>query len=159
MAFQCYSLTLDGALQLASATAVSTATTTNGTALDLGGAANNWQRFAVVIDWSGLDVASGDELYRFQVQGATASAFSTPYVLAEKRLGADGSSPGPATGVNLQPVDTTALGRMVIYCDNVAVTSATDSSSIIATQFVRLTCVSSGTSPAVTFSAWIVPMP
>ena len=159
MAHQCYSLTLDGALQLANATAVASATTTNGTAVDIGGAANNWQRFAVVIDWSGLDVATGDELYRFQVQGATASAFSTPYVLAEKRLGADGGSPGPATGVNLQPVDTTALGRMVIYCDNVAVTSATDSSSIISTQWIRLTCVSSGTTPAVTFSAWIVPIP
>lgn len=158
MAFQCYSLTLDGALQLASAT-TSAGATTNGTAVDIGGAANNWQRFAVVIDWSGLDVASTDELYRFQVQGATASAFSTPYVLAEKRLGAAGVSPGPATGVNLQPVSSTGLGRMVIYCDNVAVTSATDSSSIIATQFIRLTCISSGTTPTITYSAWIVPIP
>ena len=151
MAHQCYSLTLDGALQLASATAVSTATTTNGTAVDIGGAANNWQRFAVVIDWSGLDVANGDELYRFQVQGATASAFSTAYVLEERRLG--------DSSVNLQPVDTTAVGRMVLYVDNVAVTSATDPNSIISTQFVRLTCISSGTSPAVTYSAWIVPIP
>lgn len=159
MAHQCYSLTLDGALQLANATAIASATTVNGTAVDIGGAANNWQRFAVVIDWSGLDVASTDELYRFQVQGATASGFGTPYVLAEKRLGVAGASPGPATGTNLQPVATTALGRMVIYCDNVAVTSATDSSSLIATQFIRLSCTSSGTSPAVTYSAWIVPIP
>jgi hypothetical protein len=151
MAHQCYSLTLDGALQLANATAVASATTTNGTAFDLGGAANNWQRFAVVIDWSGMDITTGDESYRFQVQGATASAFSTAYVLAEKRLG--------DSTVNLQPVDTTALGRTVIYCDNVAVTSATDSSSVISTQFVRLTCISAGTTPAVTYSAWIVPIP
>jgi hypothetical protein len=93
------------------------------------------------------------------VQGATASAFSTPYVLAEKRLGAAGGSPGPATGVNLQPVATTALGRMVLYVDNVAVTSASDASSVISTQWIRLTCVSSGTTPAVTYSAWIVPIP
>lgn len=151
MAHQCYSLTLDGALQLANATAVSSATTTNGTAVDIGGAANNWQRFAVVIDWSGMDVASTNELYQFQVQGATTSAFSTAYVLAEKRLG--------DSSVNLQPVDTTAAGRAVIYCDNVAVTSASDANSLIATQHVRLSCVSSGTTPAVTYSAWIVPMP
>jgi hypothetical protein len=114
------------------------------------GAANAYARFAVVIDWSAMDVASGSELYQFQVQGATTSAFSTAYVLAEKRLG--------DTTVNLQPVDTTAAGRTVIYCDNVAVTSASDANSLIATQYVRLSCVSSGTTPTVTYSAWLVPI-
>ena len=158
MVFQTYNKLLDGALQLASATAVSSAATTNGTAVDLGQAANAYAKFAVVIDWSGLDVASADELYRMQVQGSTTSAFSTPYVLEEKRLGAVGGSPGPATGVNLQPVATTALGRVVMFVDNVAVTSASDSSSVAAMQYIRLTCVSSGTTPAITYSAWIVPV-
>lgn len=150
MAFQAYNLTLDSALQLASATAVSTAATTNGTAVDLGVAANSYQRFAVVIDWSGLDAASTDELYRMQVQGSTASGFSTAYVLEEKRLG--------DSSVNLQPVDTTATGRIVLFCDNVAYTSATDANSVAAMQYVRLTCISSGTTPAITYSAWIVPI-
>lgn len=150
MVFQTYNKLLDGALQLANATAVTTATTTNGTAVDLGQAANAYAKFAVVIDWSGLDVASTNELYQMQVQGSTTSAFSTAYVLEEKRLG--------DSSVNLQPVDTTALGRVVLFCDNVAVTSATDSSSVAAMQYIRLSCVSSGTTPAITYSAWIVPV-
>ena len=153
MAFQTHNLTLDSDLRSMNAVAISTATTTNGTSLDLTGAADAFAKFAVVIDWSGLDFANADELYRIQVQGATATGFGTVYVLEERRLGATGAA------FNVQPVSTTAVGRVVLYCDNVVSTSSTDANSLSAMRWVRVSCVSSGTSPAITLTAHIVPLP
>lgn len=151
MAHQCHNLTLDSNLRTFNAQAIASATTTNGTSIDLTGATDAYAKFAVVIDWSALDVTTGDETYRFQVQGSTATGFSTKYVLMEKLLG--------DTSVTLNAVDSPATGRTVIFCDNVAHTSASDGNTMAALRWIRLSCISSGTTPIITVTAHIVPMP
>lgn len=149
MAHQTHSFTLDTAGRTYNAQTLTASA--SGTAIDLTGAADVFAKFAIVIDWSGLDVASGNELYRFQVQGATTSAFSTAYVLEEQLFG--------DTSVTTQPVDTPATGRKILYCDNVAQTSASDANSLAALRWIRLSCIVSGTSPTITVTAHIVPLP
>lgn len=154
MVFQTHNFTLDSATQLKDAGAITsdTAGTVSSVAayVDLG-AANAYSKFAVVIDWTACDVASGDELYSLKVQGATASAFSTSYTLAMKQLG-----DSTVTG---QPVDTPASGRIVIFGDNVACTSASDPGSEIACQYIRIYLDVAGTSPSLNYTAWFIPLP
>ena len=155
MGFQGYNLTLDSATQLKDAGAItsSAAGTVSSAAayVDLG-AANAYAKFAVVVDWTACEVAMGDEVYDIQVQGSTATSFSTKYVLASKKLG--------DSSVNGQPVDTPASGRMVIFCDNVACTSASDPNSLIATQYIRVYATIAGSiATGINYTAWFVPLP
>jgi len=150
MAFQAHQFTLDDTTRFFNAEAISTATTTNGTTVDLG-AANEYARFAVVIDWSGLAVTGTDnEVYRFQLQVSDSSGFTNSMVTAERLLGDK-----DATGYTY---DTPAAGRVVLYSDNVAQFSSTDANSYIAGRYVRLRCVTTGTTPAITVTAWLVPI-
>jgi len=154
MAFQAHNFTLDTALQLKDAglVAADAAAQVGGADqyIDLG-AANAYARFAVVIDWTACEVASTDEVYDVQVQGSTATSFSTKYILASKKFG--------DSSVTLQPVDTPPSGRTVIFCDNVAHTSATDGNSIIATRYIRLYTDVAGTiATGFNYSAWLVPL-
>ena len=155
MAFQTYNLTLDTATQLKDAglVAADAAGQVSSAAayVDLG-AANAYAKFAVVIDWTACEVASGDEVYDIQVQGSTASSFSTKYILASKKFG--------DSSVTLQPVDTAASGRAVIFCDNVATTSASDPASQIACQYIRVYADVGGTiASGFNYTAWFVPLP
>lgn len=151
MAHQCHSFLLDDTNKVFNAQAISSATTTNGSTVDFG-AANAYQKFAFVVDFSGLTVAgTNNEVYRFQVQVSDSSGFSNSMVVAERLLGDK-----DATGYTY---DTPAAGRTVVYADNVATFSSTDANSIISARYVRLRCVTTGTSPAVTLNAWLVPMP
>lgn len=154
MAFQTHNFTLDGGTQLKDAglVAATAAGTVSGSAayVDLG-AANAYARFAVVVDWTACEVASGDELYNMCVEGGTSSAFSTVYRLSQRLLG--------DSTVNGQPVDTAASGRIVMFCDNVATTSATDPGSQIACQYVRIRAVISGTiATGINYTAYLVPI-
>ena len=148
MAFQTYSVALDQATKLKDSSAV----TTDGQGVvdsasafaDLGG---GYAEFDVVIDWSARDVADGNELYDLRVEGSTTSAFSTTYVLGSIRLG--------HSSVTFNGVSTPPSGRMVIHCNNVALTSATDGNSSSAMRYVRVYHDVSGTSPSITYQAWL----
>lgn len=155
MVFQTHNFTLDSATQLKDAglVAADAAGTVSAAAayVDLG-AANAYAKFAVVIDWTACEVADGNEAYHMRVEGATASAFSTAYILAKQSLG-DSSVTG-------QPVDSPPNGRIVIYGDNVACTSATDAGSEIACRYIRIYCDVAGTiATGINYTAWFVPLP
>jgi hypothetical protein len=55
--------------------------------------------------------------------------------------------------------DTPAAGRVVLYADNVSQFSSTDANSYIAGRYMRLRCTTTGTTPAITITAWAVPIP
>lgn len=155
MVFQTHNFTLDSATQLKDAglVAADAAGQVSSAAayVDLG-AANAYSKFAVVIDWTACEVASGDEAYDIQVQGSTATSFSTKYILASKKLG--------DSTVTLQPVDTPPSGRIVIFGDNVACTSATDPGSEIACQYIRVYADVAGTiATGINYTAWFIPLP
>jgi hypothetical protein len=115
------------------------------------GAANAYARFAIVIDWTACEVATGDEVYTITVEGATATSFSTAYRLASRGFG--------HSSVNGQPVSTPPSGRVVLFSDNVAITSATDGGSTIAAQFIRVKCVVAGTiATGFNYTAYLVPL-
>lgn len=152
MAFQTYNLPLDNGFRVWNAAAISSATTTNTNAFDLTGSdSSTFSKFAVVLDWSGLTAAGTDTLYRMRVQVSAASGFSTAYTIEERLL-------GHATAAS-QPVNTPATGRVMLYCDNVATTSATDPGSLQGMRYVRVQCISAGTTPTITLTGWIVPLP
>lgn len=154
MAHQAHNFTLDTATQLKDAglVAATTAGQVGGAAayFDVG-AANSYARFAIVIDWTACEVATGDESYAINVEGAEATAFSTAYRLASRIFG--------DSSVNGQPVDTPPSGRVVLFGDNVAITSATDGNSIICARYVRVRCVVAGTvATGFNYTAWLVPL-
>lgn len=151
MAHQCTSIALDSATQLSqSLTAtnvgdnIGQVSAANAFA-DLGG---GYAEFDVVIDWTTFDVASGNETYEFRLEGATTSAFGTKYILGRVQVGR-----AAATG---QPIATPANGRIVVPMNNLAHTSATWSGQQDPMRFVQINCVAGGTTPSITFQAWLV---
>ena len=156
MAFQTHSVTLDGGLDLKTAGLVaadaSGAALSGGVAfVDLTGAANAYARFAVVIDWTACEVATGDEVYDIQVYGCAATNFTTDYILTSRKFG--------DSSVTFQGVDTPPSGRAILYGDNIAHTSATDGNSVEALRYVRLSVDVAGTiATGMNFTATIVPI-
>lgn len=138
MALQPYSIALDTATQLKDAglVAATTAGQVGGSAAvaDLGG---GYAEFDVVIDWTACEVASGDEKYDLVIEGSTSTAFSTAYVLGRLILG--------DSSVTNHQVDTPPSGRMVIHCNNGAITSATDGNSVSPMRYVRVNARVAGT--------------
>jgi hypothetical protein len=157
MAFQTHNVTLDSGLELKAAGLVASdasgASLSGGVAyVDLTGAANAYARFAVVIDWTACEVATGDEVYDIQVFGCAATNFTTDYILCSRKFG-DAS-------VTFQGNDTPPSGRAILYGDNVAHTSATDGNSVEALRYVRLSVDVGGTiGTGMNFTATIVPIP
>lgn len=153
MAFQTYNYLLDSGTQLKDAglVAADAAGTVGGAAayVDLG-AANSYAEFDVVVDWTAMEHDTGDEVYELRVQGAEATTFATPYTLARTRIG--------IAALAFQPVDHNATGRVVLHCDNVACTSATDANSLIATRYIRIYCDVTGTiATGFNYTAYLVP--
>lgn len=153
MAFQGYNVPLDSGFQMANARSLTTVTTQNETAIDISGAANAFQKFMVLFDWSGLDVATGNESYSLKIEGATDSAFSGSLWLLAYRIIGDSSVSGSS-------VDTPPAGRLAIYCDNVAWTTAGNADTTQCLRYVRLTVATAAASgtPAITYSAYAVPI-
>lgn len=152
MAFQTYSVALDSATQLKDAGLlgdVDAVGTVGGAAAvaDLGG---GYAEFDVVIDWSACEVATGNEIYDLRIEGCAVPGFgSGVYVLGSIRLG-DSTVTGNAT-------DTPPAGRMVIHCNNVAITSATDGNSTSALRYVRVNGITGGTiATGLNYQAWLV---
>lgn len=149
MVHQAHNFTLDSAIQMKDAglVASSAAATVGGSAKvhDIGAA--GYQRFALVIDVSAVEAATGDENYTILVQGATASSFSTAYTLARTSLG-DSAQAG-------QPIDSLP-GRYVVYGDNVINLAGSQTSQV---QYLRVYTVVAGTiATGINFQAWLVPI-
>lgn len=158
MAFQCHSLTLDGGLDLKTAGLVaadaSGSSLSGGVAyVDLTGAANAYAKFAVVIDWTAIDLDGGNEVYDVQVYGCAATDFTTDFILTSRKFG--------DSSVTFQGADTPPSGRVVLFADNVAHTSATDGNVVECMRYVRLSVdvAGAGVGTGFNFTAKIVPMP
>lgn len=151
MAHQCTSIALDSATQLSeSLTAVNGGDNIGQVAAanafaDLGG---GYAEFDVVIDWTAIDVSSANETYEFRLEGATSSSFGTRYILGRVQVGR-----AAATG---QPIASPANARIVVPMNNLAHTSATWSGQQDPMRYVRINCVAGGTTPSITFQAWLV---
>lgn len=144
MAFATHNLPLDSALQLKDAGALtSTAVTQVGgvdAVIDLGSA--RFQKGTIILDISAIDTANGDESYTIDLQGSTASNFSSVHVLARAALG-DSTLNGGATD--------TVIGRRVLYWDNVATITAGEPTPL---RYLRLRVFIAGTTPSINFQAW-----
>ena len=112
--------------------------------------ASAFGRFAVVVDWSALDVANGNEAYVVELQGSNGTGFSTNYRLGSVVLG-HSSVTGNATS-------TPPAGRKVFYCDNAVMPDAGSAAAHGTTRYVRLVVTPAGTTPSVTVTgAWLLP--
>jgi hypothetical protein len=97
----------------------------------------------LIIDVSAIDIASTDEVYHLCLQGASSSAFSTKQTVAQLSLGATAARPGGA-------IDS-LIGRYEVpfYTEVDSVTY----------DWVRLYTDVGGTTPSITFKAWIAEIP
>lgn len=95
----------------------------------------------LIIDVSAIDLASTDEVYHLLLQGAASggSAFTTVETLAQLSLGATAARPGGAIN--------SVIGRYEIPF----ITEQHDT----VYDWVRLYVDVAGTSPSITFKAWI----
>lgn len=93
----------------------------------------------LIIDVSAIDIVSNDEVYHICLQGASTSAFSTKEIVAQMSLGATEVRPGGA-------IDSTP-GRYEIPFQ-------TEQDGIVY-DWVRLHVDLNGTTPSITFKAWI----
>jgi hypothetical protein len=128
--------TYDNALLLEASAAHTTAQTDVGaTILDLGAGLVCGH---LVIDVTGIDVASTDEYYVISLEGSTVAAMTSGSVeLAVSRMG-NVTAPGDAD---------TAVGRFVVPFRN--------EQNGTVYRYVRLSTKVDGTTPSITFSAWL----
>jgi hypothetical protein len=128
--------TYDAALLLAASAAHTTAQTDVGaTILDLGAGLVCGH---LVIDVTGIDVANSDEYYTISLEGSNVAAMTSGSVeLAVSRMG-NTTAPGDAD---------TAVGRFVAPFRN--------EQNGVTYRYVRLSTLVAGTSPSITFSAFI----
>ncbi len=131
--------TFDAALIIRPAGAAITATETNATILDLG---NGLIDGYLVLDVTALDTVTGDESYEVMLEVSPDAAFGTAAnirVAAEMKIGgATGAAPNGAA-------DT--IGRFVIPFRN--------ERNGTTYRYARLYTVIAGTTPSITFSAFL----
>jgi hypothetical protein len=161
MAHQTHDFVLDDNLRLTTSITATTVAV-NGTLanIDLGASppafnvnttsAQAYARCAVLVEWSSLDVASANESYVVELQGANTTDFTTPYRLGLLQLG-HSSTTGSATS-------TPPNGREVFFCDNVALVDAGGAHITQTMRYVRLRVTPAGTTPSITITgAWLLP--
>jgi hypothetical protein len=114
--------------------------------------AASYARFAVIVDWSAIEVDSSNELYRLTIEGSDSPTFASGvFTLAERRFG-HSSVTGNANS-------TPPSGRLALFSDNVAAVSATDGSAVRALRYVRCFLTVAGTvATGFNFSAAISPV-
>jgi hypothetical protein len=151
MAFQGYSLTLDGATQLKDsyAVAASAAAQVNSAAAYYDtGAAGSFAQFAVIVDITAINVGTG-QYYDLWVECSSGTAFSTTYRKATLTVG--------DTASIAHGSDTAANIRLVMYADNVCQTGTTaDSQECL--RYIRLYTNVNGASASITYTAYLVPI-
>lgn len=114
-----------------------------------------YAEFDVVVDWTGCEIGTGDEIYYVSVEGSMTSNFSTTYNLHKRTLGTSSD----------QPHDTPNKGRLVMHCDNVVLTNGADinvgdeyGTVYRAMRYVRISVFVSGTvTTGLAYKAWLVP--
>lgn len=133
--------TYDAALNIRTLAAAITATETGAIILDIG---NGLVDGDLVIDYSALDVVTGDECYAFTLEGSPDAAFGTAAnikALAQLTIGG-------ATGLNApNGVADAAAGRCVIPFRNERIGTTY--------RYVRLLTTLSGTTPSIVFAAFL----
>jgi hypothetical protein len=165
MVHQCHNFALEEGSRLTAALSHTAATgiATNGTvsSIDFGQVAPAFNvntsstapyaRFAVVVDWSGIDTGITGT-YQVIIQGADDAAFTT----GTTRLGVLILGSAAQTGNEFA---TPANGREVFYVDNVSVGSAGPTQNT--KRFIRLQVIatySGGTANLQLVGAWIAPI-
>lgn len=93
----------------------------------------------LIVDVTAIDVSSADEVYHLLLQGSSAQAFSTNEILAQLSLGATAARPGGAV--------VSVIGRYEIPF----ITEQHDT----VYDWIRLYTDVAGTTPSITFKAWI----
>lgn len=93
----------------------------------------------LIIDVTAIDVSSNDEFYNLILQGSSAQAFSTFETLAQMNLGATAARPGGSI--------TSVIGRYEIPF----ITEQHDT----VYDWIRLYTDVGGTTPSITYKAWI----
>lgn len=134
--------TIDVDLLLEDGAAAITADGIGSEILDLGSTAPR-TRGDVVFDVSAIDIVSTDETYDISIQGSSSATFaSTIQELGALRIG-DGSTLGTVNGVDVD--DTT--GRYVVPIIN--------DHNGTSYRYLRLYVDVTGTTPSITFKAWL----
>jgi hypothetical protein len=131
--------TYDAATLIRAAAAALTATETGALILDVG---NGLQDADLVVDITAIDTVTGDESYAFILEGSPDAAFGTAAnikVMAELRIGG-------ATGVAPNGAADT-VGRFIIPFRN--------ERNGVTYRYLRLYTAIAGTTPSVTFSAFV----
>lgn len=176
MAYQSHEFTLDDSLQLNNRTTGNTVNTSivgatsGGTAivLDLGAQAPQYGgltgasattspkaygRFALVIDWAGIQAGAG-QFYDMRVQGSVSDPTfgGAVYTLEQFVVGVAASSG--------QPVDTAPNCRKVLFFDNSALSSASTGGAPVTCRYIRLSvfCSNGGQTTGWDYKAWLVPL-
>ena len=133
--------TYDAASNIRTLAAAITATETGSIIIDIG---NGLVDGSLVIDYSALDVVAGDECYAFTLEGSPDAGFGTAAnikALAQLTIGG-------ATALNApNGAADAAAARLVIPFRNERVGTTY--------RYVRLLTTLSGTTPSITFSAFL----
>jgi hypothetical protein len=138
-------VTSDGYAQVASATAQ--IDTLNGSTLRSGDPVPRYEA-DLVLDVSAIDVASADETYVLRVMGSNSATFASGVVcLATVELGR-AAAMGAATIAK-------TTGRHIQAFENSGYTTA--AGSIVNLQYLRLHVDVGGTTPSITFTAFLAP--
>ena len=95
-----------------------------------------------IIDVNSLDVASGDELYRIQIQGSTSSSFASGIVVLGELLLGDSSVTGESADSVISPIK-----RFKVPFWNVKYNTVF--------RYVRVRFVLSGTTPSLDAEAYV----
>jgi hypothetical protein len=141
-------VTANGIAQVASASAI----------LDLGGAQSRTDlglvggqaamRFAVVIDISAIDTTSSNETYSIDILGSNVAAGTNPVSLGALKVGYGTATPNGTVGLaSTGAGSTTTPGRFIIF--------ATSEQADIKYEFVYLYVTVGGTTPSITFKAFL----
>jgi hypothetical protein len=111
--------------------------------LDIG---DGYYEGVLVVDVSAIDTASNDEAYTFILEGGTVSGFGSGSIdaLATKRL-EDPASAGTPGRQNIEH----GVGRYYLPFNNLV--------DEIQFRYLTLNVIIAGTTPSVTFSAWVAP--
>ena len=98
-----------------------------------------WQDMVLVLDVTALDIVSNDESYTFLLQGSNGSNMAAPLEnLAQVTLGATEVRPGGARD--------SVVGQYIIPCSTIMQAEY---------KYVRLNVIIAGTTPTITFDAWL----
>lgn len=135
---------IDTLLQMEDGAAAITADGAGSSDIDIGSTTARF-RGDLVIDVSAIDIANSDEKYEILILGSDSATFASGVeILAQLTLGDEAALPGPSA------VDqNTDVGRYVLPFRN--------EQNGRAYRYLRLYVDVTGTTPSITFKAWVIP--